>query len=332
MYYSAACQTAFDSPLTRNDVPSRIKSILKIAEQAIVGYEPFFDIRLLVFPEFVHMAPCYSTVKEISKKLAVQIDTELIDPYLKFCKKFGCWIQTGTFLEIDYEYGQDIVFNTTLLIGPNGIELKYRKVHPWIPWEVHSSPYDVGHKGNLFPVADTEIGKIGVAICYDWLFPESIREIAIGGAEIINRVSAYMDPWGAQDPMDWWTVVNRCRALENMVYVVASNQGAQMNQYPPFSWPGGSMIVDYDGRILAQANPGPGECVVVAPIDIEGLRKERVRRLGHDTISHRRGNNFSSYGEPPLNPAIDHPITISSLKKRIESAKKKTGRSGDMNA
>ncbi|OLC44760.1 MAG: hypothetical protein AUH43_17880 [Acidobacteria bacterium 13_1_40CM_65_14] len=46
--------------------------------------------------------------------------------------------------------------------------------------------------------------------------------------------------------------------------VVAANQGAQLAHYPPFSWPGASMIVDYDGRILAQADPGPGEKVVVA--------------------------------------------------------------------
>ena len=73
---------------------------------------------------------------------------------------------------------------------------------------------------------------------------------------MLVRVSAYMDPWGATPPMDWWTVVNRCRALENMAFVVAANQGASLTHYPPFSWPGGSMVVDYDGRILAQANPG----------------------------------------------------------------------------
>jgi len=84
-----------------------------------------------------------------------------------------------------------------------------------------------------------------------------------------------MDPWGATAPMDWWTLVNRTRALENTAYVVASNQGASFQSYPPFSWPGGSMVVDFDGRILAEASPGPGERVVVAPIDIDALRYAR---------------------------------------------------------
>ena len=68
--------------------------------------------------------------------------------------------------------------------------------------------------------------------------------------------------------MNWWTLVNRCRALENIAYVVAANQGASLRHYPPYSWPGGSQVVDFDGRLLAEASPGPGERIVVAPIDI----------------------------------------------------------------
>ena len=57
-----------------------------------------------------------------------------------------------------------------------------------------------------------------------------------------------------------------------MAYVVAANQGAKYENYPPFSWPGGSMIVDFDGRILSQAEPGPGDRIVVGPIDLAALR------------------------------------------------------------
>ncbi len=58
------------------------------------------------------------------------------------------------------------------------------------------------------------------------------------------------------------------RAIENIAYVVAANQGASLRHYPPYSWPGGSQVVDFDGRMLAEASPGPGERIVVAPIDI----------------------------------------------------------------
>ena len=190
---------------------------------------------------------------------------------------------------------------------------RYRKVNPWLPWELHASPHDLaGYDEPLFPVVETAIGRLGAAICYDWLFPESIRALALAGAEVLIRVSAYMDPWGATPPLDWWTLFNRARAVENFAYVVAANQGASAENYPPFSWPGGSMIVDYDGRILAQADPGPGEKIVVGPIDLAALRAERERRRGHHFLSHIRAEAYTDlYARPIFRPGgrlgIKHP-------------------------
>lgn len=177
----------------------------------------------------------------------------------------------------------------------------------------------------MFPVADTEIGRLGAAICYDWLFPESIRQLAFNGAEVLIRVSAYMDPWGATAPMDWWTVINRSRAIENTAYVLASNQGATLSGYAPFSWPGGSMAVDYDGRILAQADAGPGEKVVVAPIDIEALRRERARRLGHDMRGHLRSEAHPYLGAAQLARGGSNAAGFerSAIETRIHAAKGK---------
>jgi len=327
LFYAAACQTCFESPQTRSEIPDRIRRMCQIAEQTIVGYEPFHDVRLLVFPEFAHTPPIYETVAGLREKLAVPISEEYTEPYARLAKKYGCYIQTGSFLEIDPGYA-DVVFNATLLIGPSGVLSKYRKVNPWIPWEVHASPHDFAdYDAEPFPVVDTELGKIGVAICYDWLFPETIRQITANGAEIINRVSAYMDPWGATPPMDWWTLFNRARAAENTVYVVAANQGAEFAGYPPFSWPGGSMVVDYDGRVLAMADPGPGEKVVVAPIDTATLRAERQRRQGHDMRAHYRAEIHPYAAEPGLARAPQHPIDLTGNRARIERAKR--DRAGD---
>ena len=211
-----------------------------------------------------------------------------------------------------------VVFNTTCLIGPEGLLYKYRKVNPWIPYEVHSSPHDLdGYDEPLFPVADTEIGRIGCAICYDWLFPEAMRQLAANGAEVLLRVSAYMDPWGATEPMNWWTLVNRCRALENTAYVVAANQGASLRHYPPYSWPGGSQIVDFDGRMLAEASPGPGERIVVAPIDISALRHERATRRGHHMLAHLRTEAYPVYAAHQYPPA-GGPVATNSYERNLE--------------
>ncbi|MBN9517180.1 nitrilase [bacterium] len=320
-YLAAACQTDFKNPKTRGEIAARVDHMLGMIDNAVVGYKPFGDVRLVVFPEFAHAAPVYETVAELADKLAVPVPNEHTDRYHRKARELGVYVQTGTFLEVDTKY-PGCVFNTTVLVGPDGLLTKYRKVHPWLPWEVHASPHDIpDYPDDPFPVADTEIGKIGCAICYDWLFPEAIRELALRGAEVLVRVSAYMDPWGATAPMDWWTVVNRCRALENTACVVAANQGAR--DYPPFSWPGGSMIVDHDGRILSQADPGAGEKIVIGPVDVGAVRADRERRSGHALLAHRRVEAYARAGLPafPAGNAASGPITIAMNEQRTTHAK-----------
>lgn len=237
-YYAATCQLDAPNPTTRGEIRDRARRMLAMVDSAVVGYAPFHDVRLVVFPEFAHAAPIHATAEELAEKLALKIPNEHTDRYVEKAREHGIYIQTGTFLEVDDRYPGH-VFNTTCLIGPDGILAKYRKTHPWIPWEVHSSPHDIpGYDEPVFPVTDTEIGKLGTAICYDWLFPEAIRELALGGAEVLIRVSAYMDPWGTRAPMDWWTLINRTRAVENLAYVVACNQAASLSNYPPLQLAG----------------------------------------------------------------------------------------------
>lgn len=287
-YYAAAIQTDLPALDERKKIPGRCRYLAELARQTVEAYAPVFDIRLLVFPEFAHQAPVYPDARRLHDKLAIELPDDCLNPYLHLAAELDVFLQTGTFLEKDPKYPGH-VFNTTVLIGPDGILSRYRKVNPWLPWEVHSSPADIeGYDEPLFPVAETSIGRLGVAVCYDWLFPQCIQAIASQQADVICRVSAYMDPWGSAEPMNWWPLVNRTRALENMVYVVASNQGALRSNFPPFTWPGGSMIVDFDGRILAQAEPGPGERIVVAPIDLAALQYERQRRQGHAMARHNR--------------------------------------------
>src|SRR5881227_3256740 len=150
-----------------------------------------------------------------------------------------------------------------------------------------------------------------------------MRQLTANGAEILIRVSAYMDPWGATEPMNWWTIVNRCRALENTAYVVAANQGASLRHYPPYSWPGGSQVVDFDGRLLADASPGPGERIVVAPVDVSALRHERGSRVGHHMLAHLRTEVYDVYRTPAYQPRLkaDVPLSYAENVRRIEASK-----------
>jgi predicted amidohydrolase len=324
-YSVAACQTDQPNPIDRREMRRNTDRMLSMVDSALAGAAPFLPVRLVVFPEFAHAAPVFATAGELVEKLALPIPNEHTERMAECARRNGLYIQTGSLLEQDPRW-PGLVFNTTCLIGPEGLLYKYRKVNTWIPYEVHASPHDLpGYDEPLFPVADTPIGKLGCAICYDWLFPEAIRQLAANGAEVLIRVSAYMDPWGATEPMDWWTLVNRCRALENLAYVAAANQGASLRHYPPYSWPGGSMVVDFDGRILAQASPGPGERIVVAPIDISALRHERAARSGHHMLAQLRTEAYPVYSAhryPPRREEAGAPLSYEENLRLIAQAKR----------
>ncbi len=77
--------------------------------------------------------------------------------------------------------------------------------------------------------------------------------------------------------------------------------------------------------MLAAADPGEGEKVVVGPIDVELLRAERARRFGHDMRAHLRTGVHDYHATTGLTPADAHPITGESLRARIDDAKRRTG-------
>ena len=323
-YSVAACQVDMPNPVERRAMRANTDRMLSMIDSAVAGSAPFLPVRLIVFPEFAHSAPVFESGRELIKKLAIEIPNEHTERLAQKAREYDVFIQSGSMLEVDRKW-PGCVFNTTCLIGPEGILYKYRKVNTWIPYEVHTSPHDLeGYDEPLFPVADTSIGRIGCAICYDWLFPEALRQLAANGAEILLRVSAYMDPWGATEPMAWWTVINRARAIENIAYVAAANQGASLKHYQPYSWPGGSQVIDFDGRMLAEASPGPGERIVVAPIDVTALRHERATRRGHHMLAHLRTEAYPVYQQhqypPPM--ADDHSISYERNNELIDEAKR----------
>lgn len=322
-YSVATCQTDLPNPTDRSQMHINTTRMLEMVDSAVTGSMPFLPIRLVVFPEFAHAAPVYQTVAELRKKLAISIPNEHTEKLTAKAQEHNVYIQTGTMLEEDPKY-LGAVFNTSCLIGPTGVLCKYRKINPWIPFEVHTSPHDIpDYDEPFFPVADTSIGRLGCAICYDWLFPEVLRQLTANGAEVLIRVSAYMDPWGATEPMAWWTIINRARALENLSYVVAANQGASLRHYPPYSWPGGSQVVDFDGRVLAEASPGPGERIVVAPLDISALRHERQSRIGHHMPAHLRTEVYDVYQHAAYSSQHlkDEPLSYTKNQQNIQASK-----------
>lgn len=111
------------------------------------------------------------------------------------------------------------VTNTAFLIDDQGKILgKYSKTHPV------GDEQKYFQRGKEYPVWDTPLGKIGIVICYDVCFPETIRLLALNGAEIVFVPAA----WRASHYFkEWWDINIRCRALDNLVYMLAVNRAGQ---------------------------------------------------------------------------------------------------------
>lgn len=162
--------------------------------------------------------------------------------------------------EVDYK-----LYNTMVLVGPEGFIGKYRKVHLPLD-ELHAY-----YAGEDFPVYDTSIGKIGMLICYDKAFPESARELALNGAEILVMSTAwpFADPSNAPHPevddmFYIYDVYDKARALENQCFFLSSNQFGICGQ---ISYIGCSNIVSPSGKILATT--GYSEGIAYAEVDIK---------------------------------------------------------------
>lgn len=144
------------------------------------------------------------------------------------------------------------IFNTAVLAAPEGLVGTYRKVHPFLEEANHITG------GREYSVFDTSVGKIGLLVCYDAAFPEAARLLSLQGAQIILLPSNWMNPF-----LDQWRLVTSARALDNQVWLVATNRIGSGETYTYF---GRSRIVSPYGKAVAEC--GEDEDVGVIEADL----------------------------------------------------------------
>jgi len=172
------------------------------------------------------------------------------------------------------------VYNSAVLVGPDGLVVCYRKVHLFSKEKLWFTPGDAP-----FPVVDIGCAKIGVMICFDHLFPESARSLALNGAEIIAHPSNLVMPVYAQ-------VTMRARALENGVFTVTANRvGVEARSDETLRFTGESQIVSPTGEILA-CSPAEEEDVRVIEIDATQARDKSLNSM-NDRFADRRPDMYA---------------------------------------
>lgn len=157
------------------------------------------------------------------------------------------------------------VYNTAVLIGADGVELgRYYKVQPTLSERQRAL-------GDSFPVFHVPgIGPVGMCICYDMVFPETTRALALGGADLVFHCTMGGASYGEGDAS---LAAFRTRAADNFIYLVVAFRG------------GGSMIIGPKGQILAEAE-GSGDRIVAVDVDL-GAGREAGDALGGTTKDFR---------------------------------------------
>ena len=194
-------------------------------------------------------------------------------------RELGIWVEAGSIYESNPE-DPARPFNTTFLVRPDGtLAAKYAKLHPFdvvLPNGVTSRESDRVCPGKAIETAETELGKLGMAICYDVRFGDMFRIMALEGAKIFAVPANFTVNTGK----DHWEVLVRARAIENECYVIAPNQ---MGKKPRFTAYGNSLIVDPWGTVIARASDKPG--IITTEIDLDYVTKVRQSTF---TLDNRR--------------------------------------------
>ncbi|MBE0635749.1 acyltransferase [Candidatus Bipolaricaulota bacterium] len=172
------------------------------------------------------------------------------------------------------------VYNTSVLVGPDGFLSRYRKIHLFYEEKLHFSPGDLP-----FAVVDIGIAKVGMMICFDHLFPESARSLALQGADVICHPANLVLPDLAQRTMS-------IRALENGIYTATSNRiGTEARADESLTYTGHSQVVGPDGEALVRLSQDLVE-VAVVEIDIAKARNKAITKH-NDKLGDRRPDYYS---------------------------------------
>jgi formamidase len=235
----------------------------------------FGHVNLVLAPELLLAAPgtLLETPESWMRDTAIDLEN---GPEIKrikaLAKETGMWLVPGSLHE---RTADGTIYNTAIAVNPEGeVIARYRKVFAW-------QPYETCTPGDAFTVFDIPgVGRAGLAICYDGSFPETARQLAFQGAEVILQpvLTTTRD-------REMERVCARANAFQNQVYVVNLNIADPQGV-------GESLIVDPEGMVRQQA--GGGEEVLVDALDLDAVT--RVRKFGSAGIN-RPWAQLARYGD-----------------------------------
>lgn len=198
----------------------------------------------------------------------------------RLAEEFGLYIVSGI-----AEQDGDRFYNSALLCGPEGYIGKYRKLHLW------NNENRLFRKGDLgLPIFDLPFGRIGIAICYDGWFPETFRQLALAGAELVCVPTNWVPMAGAEGvPEPMANILHKAAAHTNGLYIACADRiGIERGQ----SFIGRSLIVGPQGWPISGPASADREEILLAQIDLSSVTETRTLNSFNHLLGDRRADVY----------------------------------------
>jgi predicted amidohydrolase len=236
------------------------------------------DADIIVLPELPFTGYCFRDRREIASLAEDPARSPTVDALSALCRRRRFHVVTGF-----AEKRRDRLFNSALLIGPRGLRHTYRKLHLFNDEKLYFDPGDT-------PLAVQRVrgARIGMMICFDWIFPETARALALAGADILCHPANLVLPHCPQ------AMLTRC--IENGLFAVTANRiGRETRPHAALRFIGQSQVAAPGGKLVHRA-PAAREELYVATIDPARARDKQItprNHLLHDRLPSRyRGLSY----------------------------------------
>ncbi|BEG73980.1 nitrilase family protein [Achromobacter xylosoxidans] len=253
------------------DVAANVARSIELAEQAAAQ-----GARLVVLPELANTGYMFASRQEAHALAESVPDGPSSRAWIALAQRLGIYLVAGI-----AERSGGKLYNAAIIAGPDGYLGTYRKLHLWGDENLFFEPGDLG-----LPVFHTELGRIGVAICYDGWFPEVYRLLALRGADIVAVPTNWV-PMPGQTP-DGPAMAHALAIAgahsNGLTLVCADRVGVERGQ--PFV--GRSLIVGSQGWTSAGPASHDREEVLLAPVDVMASRRARQLNDFNHVLRDRR--------------------------------------------
>lgn len=237
---------------------------------------------IVVMPELI--VPGYAADRDRLMELGEPVDGPTVSAWQATAADHGGWIAGGFCERVG-----DTLFNSAVVVGADGVELHYRKLHPFREEKHVFAPGDLG-----LPVAELPFGRVGLCVCYDLRFVETVRVLALEGAELVCVPTAWLSgfdqrQWN-QDGLAPQAEGAILQANLDQVFIACASQVGRSDRY---EFLGSSIVAGPRGEVLAGPLPIADPELAVVDVDLDDVARAQVR---HELITPREDRRRDVYG------------------------------------